>query len=279
MTNAEGALLGAGRAIPNAKIECREAPRADLYPAVPPPPVSSDMIARAAAFFGDRVNYIQAGVDAPAVLMRGPKLIFQVLPTSAFDSSRTIDHAAPQLLAHHFMPDGYQKVDGRPRQEGWVWYQPPQPIAGLPNPVSQWHSRLDWNGYVEILLTLDDEADAEGRVAVIRGYPLERYIVRTLDAVAEGYRRLNVRSPVIIRVELFGVLGSKLLKSTAGFSKGFDRSVVTSEMLGLSQMTPRLGHALRPILDSLWRAAGWADGSTSYDRGDWDGYSNPYPYQ
>jgi hypothetical protein len=123
-----------------------------------------------------------------------------------------------------------------------------------------------------------DEADEKGRVEVIRGYPLERYIVKTLDAVSEGYRQLNLRSPVIIRVELLGVLGTKLIKPNADYSKGFDRSVVASQVLGLTDMTKPLGRALRPILDSLWRAAGWADGSPSYGCGDWDGYNNPYPY-
>jgi hypothetical protein len=68
------------------------------------------------------------------------------------------------------------------------------------------------------------------------------------------------------------------MRSTADYSHGFDRPVVASQVLGLSDMTKPLGRALRPILDSLWRAAGWADGSPSYGGGDWDGYNNPYPY-
>ena len=224
------------------------------------------------------MNYIQAGIDAPAVLRRGPKLILQVLPTSAFDNGRTIDHAAAQTLAHHFMPDGYQEYEGRPRQEGWVWHQPPQPIANLPNPVSQWHSKLDWNGFVEIVQTLD-EADEEDQVQVIGGYPLERYVVKTFDAVSEGYTQLNIRSPVVLRATLLGVLGARFAKSTTGFSKGFDRPIAATEVLGLTQMTKPLGRALRPILDLLWCAAGWADGSPSYGRGDWEGYNNPYPYR
>jgi hypothetical protein len=121
----------------------------DPQASLPPPPISPDTLARATEFFAARMNYVQAATDAPAVLRHGAKLILQVLPTSALDDARTIDHAAPQFLAHYFRPDGYQKADGRPRQEGWVWNQPPQPMAGLPNAASQWHSRLDWNGFVE----------------------------------------------------------------------------------------------------------------------------------
>lgn len=243
-----------------------------------PQPISPELRERVTEFLADRMNHIYAGIDAPVVLRRGPRLILQILPASALDSDRTIDHAAPQYLGNHFVPDGYQVSDGRPRQEGWVWYQPPQPVEGFPNPVSSWHSRLDWNGFVEIVLTLD-EGDEHARVDIIQGYPLERHIVKTLDAVFAAYERLNMRPPVFLHVTLTGVLGTRLAKSTPGFSKGFDRPVVHGELLGFSQMVRPLGRELRRLLDSLWRAAGWADGSPSYGRGDWGGYDNPYPYQ
>lgn len=242
--------------------------------AMPVPKESRD---RAVVLFNERLLRIEAGTDAPAVLVRGPRLILQVVPTSVFHDGRTVDHARPQLLARQFMPDGYEKCDGRPRQEGWVWFQPPQPVPNLPNPASHWHSRLDWNGYVEIVLTLE-EADEQDRVQLMRGYPLERYIVRTLDAVAEGYQQLDIRSSVVVCVSLAGVLGARLSKSTPGHTKGFDRPVITATAIGLPKMAKPLGRMLRPILDELWRAAGWADGSPSFGRGDWEGYGNPYPY-
>jgi hypothetical protein len=158
---------------------------------LPTPPISQATLARASAFFADRVNYIETAIDAPAVLRRGAKLLLQVLPTTALDGTRTIDHAAPQIMAHYFRPDGYENADGRPRQEGWVWSQPPQVVAGIPNPVSQWHSRLDWNGFVDIVQVLE-EANQQGRVEVVRGYPLERYIVKTLDIISEGYQQLSL---------------------------------------------------------------------------------------
>lgn len=241
-------------------------------------PVPKEIIKSAKNLFGERRQRIEAGADAPAVLVRGPKLILQVIPISAFQDGRPIEHSRPKSLAIHFMPDGYERCEGRPRQEGWIWFQPPQPAPGLPNPVSHWHSRLDWNGYVEIVLTVD-EADEQERVQLIRGYPFERYIVRTLDAVAEGYQQLDIRSSMVIGVTLAGVLGTKLSKSTPGHSKGFDRPVITSDAIGLTKMEKPLGRTLRPILDELWRAAGWADGSPSFGRGDWDGYANSYPYR
>jgi hypothetical protein len=249
----------------------------DAQSAIAPQPVSPESLKDATEIFAARMNYILTSIDAPTVLRRGPQLILQILPTSAFDTSRSINHAAPQFLAHHFLPDGYEKIEGRPNQDGWVWYQPRQPLPNFPNSVSCWYSRLNWNGYVEIVYTIE-EADAEGRIEILRGYPLERHIVKTLDAVSEGYQKLNLRSPVILRVQLLGVLGVKLIKSTAGYSKGFDRPGIVTEALGLPQMVKPLGRALRPVLDSLWRAAGWPDGSPPYGNDDWDGYRNPYPY-
>jgi hypothetical protein len=239
--------------------------------------VSPEQLTQAAEFFAARTNFILSGVDAPVVLAQGAKVVLQIMPASALTDEGTIDQSKPQLLARHFMPDRYQKVDGRPRQEGWVWYQPPQSVTGLPNPVSDWHSRLDWNGFVEIVLVLE-QSDGEGQVKVIHGYPLERYIVKTLDAIAEGYQWLDLRSAVMLRVTLLGVLGTRVMKSALGSAKGFDRSVVTTQVLALHRMSKPLGRALRPILDSIWRSAGWPDGSPSFASGDWEGYKDEHPY-
>jgi hypothetical protein len=72
--------------------------------ALAPQPISQDSRARALELFSERTLRIHGGIDAPAVLRRGPKLILHVLPSSAFDG-RVIDHAAPKLLGHFFVPD------------------------------------------------------------------------------------------------------------------------------------------------------------------------------
>jgi len=236
---------------------------------------SPEQLERAGKLLGERINRIPIGMDLPTVLQQGPKLIIHAVPASAFDGRRS-DPKVVQLLGHHFRPDGYDAIMDRSRAEGWVWFQPPQPVANAPNPASQWYSRLDLTGFVEIVLALHGTEVSDGQKA-IRGYPLERHIVKTLDAVADAYARLNLRLPVLIRITLFGVTGMKLVKTTAGCRAGFERQVVVEE-LQLSEMTKPLGRALRPLLDSIWRAAGWPDGSPSYVRGDWDGYTNAYPY-
>ena len=182
------------------------------------------------------------------------------------------------MLGHYFTPDGYQEIDGRPRQDGWVWFQPREPVPNFPIGLSWWQSRLNWNGYVEIIETLD-KANEIDRVEVIQGYQLERHIVNTLDRVADGLQHLNVRSAIVLRVALSGILGARITKSTPGRTAGFDRGMMIADPVGLTQMAKPLGQALRPILDSIWRAAGWADGSPSYQRGDWDGYTNTALYR
>lgn len=248
----------------------------DPQAALAPQPITPETLQRATVFFDERINSVHSGIDAPAVLRRGPKLVLQVLPTFAFDKNRTIDHAAPQSLAPYFMPDGYQMYDGRPRHDGWIWHQPPQPIPPMPNPVVWWHSRLNWDGYVEIVLILEE---SDGPLDLLRGYPLERQIVKTLDSVSDGFAKLSIRSPVIIRIGLLGVLGTRLAKSHPAYTKGFDQPDLLTQPLSLTDMTKPIGRQLRPTLDTLWRAAGWADGSPSYGRGAWDGYDNPFPYQ
>ncbi len=241
--------------------------------------VSPEAIQLATEFFNARAaNAFQVGIHAPVALLPGPKLVLRALPIAALGKGHHFDRAGPQLLSRCFMPDEYENSEGHPRQEGWVWFQPPRALPSRPNPVSNWYSQLNWNGYAEIAQVLDD-AEENGRAEIINGYRLERCIVKAFDAISEGYQKLGLRSAVVLRAELFDVLGSRMAKSTPGHSHGFDRPVVISEAVGLSQMTKPIGRALRPLLDSLWLAAGWANGSPSYGRGDWDGYANPIPYQ
>jgi hypothetical protein len=240
-------------------------------------PIPPDSSARAAEFFGQRASVMHAGIEAPTVMRHGPRLIVRVVPFSALDGSREIDRAVPKRLGHFFSPEGFERSEDRPRQGGWIWRDPPIPV-GLPAPVSWWYSRLDWNGYVEIVQTLLEDSD-ESRVVAMRGCPLERAIVKALDSVCDAYQELKLRSPAFLRVELYGVLGVRLAKSTAGRTAGFERPAVVTDVLSLVQMAKPLGLVLRSTLDSIWRAAGWADGSPSFARGDWDGYKNPFPYE
>ena len=98
----------------------------DYQASLAPQPISPASYDRALELFSTRSPCIHGGVDAPAVLRRGPKLILQIVPLSAFDG-RTIDHAAPKVLGQFFVPDGHSTYEDRPRQEGWVWHQPGVP--------------------------------------------------------------------------------------------------------------------------------------------------------
>jgi hypothetical protein len=241
--------------------------------AIAPQPISQRTITEASDYFYNELNHFFANIEQPTVLWRGVRLILQVLPTSALDAGRTIDRRGSQMVSNYFVPDGYSDIDGRPRQDGWVWYQPRQPVPNFPLGFSRWQCRLNWNGYVEIIETLE-KADELGRVDTIQGYQLERHIVNTLDRVADGLQQLNIRSPIILRIALSGVLATRIAKNTPGRTPGFDREMVVTEPIGLTAMAKPLGLILRPALDSIWHAAGWPNGSPSYQRGEWEGYVN-----
>lgn len=250
----------------------------DDQPTITPQPISPALLERANATFGDRLNQIIIGMGVPAPLRWGPTLILQAIPASAF-VGREIGSSRSELMALGpcFMPDGFQRIEGRSRQEGWVWHQPGEKVENLQTPVVSWHSSLDWDGFVQIVLNLEEAKQTVDPIT-LAGYPLERIIVKTLESVAEGYEKLQLRSPVIVRVTLNNVLGCRLIRSTGGHAQGFDRPCYLTESVGISTMTKPLGKVLRPILESIWRGAGWSDGSPSFGRGDWEGYKNPYPY-
>ncbi|HEY5212248.1 MAG TPA: hypothetical protein VIJ38_04420, partial [Acidobacteriaceae bacterium] len=209
------------------------------------------------------------------VLLLGPKLFLHLMPISAFQPGAEIDHAAMRRLCSCFKPAHYDSFEDRTTVEGWqLW----QPRWQLPPPrqlysVSLWCSMVTNQGITEIIETLED-VPQNAPPAVINGYPLERQIVETLDKLIGGYRQLGFTSPAILRVTLTDVMGVRLERSRPGRAYGFDRPTIVLPELYLERMETPAGNLLRPLFDALWRAAGWSDGSQSFQRGEWAGYGD-----
>jgi hypothetical protein len=235
------------------------------------PMIARGMAEAAQDFSTDRINKVQMGGHLPTVLAPGPRLFLHLIPVYALQEGAAIDHMAMRRLQFRFKPAHYDKFLERTNIEGWLLWQPPQPSPPLPSPVSSWCSLVTNEGITEIIETLVFAGQYDPPPA-IKGYPLERDIVATLDQLADGYAELGITSPAILRVTLLGVQGVRLERSRPGHALGFDRPFIMLPELHLERIAKPVGNFLRPLFDTLWRAAGWSDGSQSFQRGEWAGY-------
>ena len=89
-------------------------------------------------------------------------------------------------------------------------FQPRQPVPGLPNAVSQWYSRLDLTGFVEIALTLDDSDVEEAMTAIRKEFPEAKIIIlTTYTGDAENAKKLGARAYLLkanLDKELLGTI-------------------------------------------------------------------------
>ena len=176
-------------------------------------------------------------------------------------------------LTSRFKPAHYSKLLERTNLDGWLLWQPPEFVPPHPNPVSWWCITVKNEGITEVVETLV-ATDQDAPPAILKGHSLEADIVATLDQIAEGYCELRITSPAILRISLLGVLGVCLERSRPGPEHGFDRGDVALPDIHVERLEKPLGNFLRPAFDMLWRAAGWSDGSQSFNRGEWAGYGN-----
>lgn len=237
------------------------------------PSVETIPFEQARDFSGDRVAKVQAGGSLPTVLVRGPRLIVHVMPTSAFNSKVNIDHDSEGKFIHRFKPAQYMEFEERLNIEGWNLWGPRRPSPPPLNPVSWWCSSLSNKGITEIVETLVEVSQNDPPPA-INGFELEAKIVETLDRISQGYAELGIVSPVILQIALIDVHGVRLERSRPARVPGFDRLYIQLKQIYLEHFSTPVGGQLRHLFDELWRAAGWAGGSPSFRTGDWAGYND-----
>jgi len=254
---------------------------AKLPPA--PPLIAAAVADRARQWRSQRVRDI--ATNPPVPMLSGPRLALHLVPASAFGDERRANFSVLQQHYGNLVPHGFREKRGgnfdiahRPDSDVWTVFDPRSVRRSLmrDRPIeagSSWYAQVHLNGVIEIVTVLDPLGEPEDiGPREFRGDELEQDIVTGLDGAALTYAAVGTTAPALATASLIGVERHRLIRSHSGNSGGFSRPIVELPNLALDAVTPPLGRALRPLLDDLWRAAGWPNGSHSYFNGDWTGY-------
>lgn len=258
--------------------------RALPAPLPPPPLVAPDVRSKAKEWRTEAVKRISQ--TPPVHMLSGPRLSMHLIPASAFGDEKRADLSSMRQQHSNLVPHGFRSrrsnfdTTDRPDADSWLVFDtrstrhrfganPPAMEVG-----SRWWSRVYLNGIVEIVTIIDPIGEPEDTgPQEFDGVEIEQEIIKTLDQAALTYAAIGMNGPAIVMVSLIDVFEHRLIRSHAAGSRGFQKPLVELPDLIASDVTPPLGRTLRPLLDDLWRAAGWGTGSPSYIEGEWSGYS------
>jgi hypothetical protein len=224
---------------------------------------ADERVERARELYFDRQTHRFIGF-APTII-RQPQFALIVVPLSAADGGR-VQSERLQSVTPHFTPPGFSDAEEGNDENEWWTYDPKVLPEPLKNGVSRWCTRLFNNGVFEHVQML-----SETSAGVVDGRALERAIVAMADHLSTACGTLGFGSEAIIGVTLHGVTDITLSDGRHG-PRPFQKPLVPLDVVVSRRLGENVGDDLRPLFDTLWRAAGWRTGAPSFADGKWQGY-------
>lgn len=202
---------------------------------------------------------------APTII-RQPQFALIVVPLSASDGACVPSDRLDSVLPYFTPPDFAEAEDGNDENEWWT-YDPKVLPEPLKNGVSRWCTRLFNNGVIDHAQVL---SQTDG---MVDGRALERAIVAMADRLSRAAHALHFGDDALIGVTLHGVTDVTLSDRAQG-PRPFQKPIVPLGFVVTRRLGENVGDDLRPLFDTLWRAAGWRAGASSFTEGAWQGYAD-----
>ncbi len=205
----------------------------------------------------------------PGVLVSGPKLVVHIVPLISLrrPELRPADVKATRPL---FSPSPSVRVVETTNTQQWVSHGPAVYIAGKLNPEATWSVRLVKPGYLEFVTNIGQRIDNDPDILVY-GRDIEEELVSAVDRGANIAQRLHLTGPTVIAASLEEVEDVNIRRSRPGGRRIRERSIWL-ESVRVSALEAPTADLLRSIMDTVWSAGGWDDGSPFFAGDHWTGY-------
>ena len=223
-----------------------------------PPPVDGRWEAARTALQELAADRVRGGVPQ---IVRVPSMVLRLVPLAAMERPR-LDPKAVIWGARRFPPDTNVRVAEDSDERQWWSYGLPL-IPTDNNPETRWLTRLVRPGVIEFEMTIGDRIDDDPEI-MIDGRALEGAVVEHFERLAGVLATIGLPGPGVASVGFRGVEDVVLQRARPG-----GRKIRRPELVLPNLEADDLGAPFQPRLpeqfDILWQAAGWADGSPSYD--------------
>ena len=215
-------------------------------------------------FRADRLGQVVAG-ETTVSFPEGAKTILHTIPLNAFDPSTKYDLNLIKQETGLLEP-----------LSSYGWSAPNYNLDGIytywdRDAVTQSYLQIFRSGIIEAVdfSLLKRESDGKKFIANIA---YEDALLKGLRRQLDLQKRLGVEPPVVIMLSLIGVKGYIMYVGPERLFDGahpIDRDALLLPEVLVDDLDMDVASILRPILDSLWNAAGWPHSINFDDEGKW----------
>ena len=231
--------------------------------------LSASVAERIRAFRAERLSMIVSG-ETPVPLPEGPKVVYHFIPASAFTSPTRYDFAP--------LTRGSQRVEGiykfgtssRYNMDGMVFHSLGEYIR--PGEEAWQYAQVFRTGIIEAV----DAFGLSGPIKKISGYDYDSRIVDHTKGFVANCKQLGIEPPLFLMISMIGVRGFTIsIDARGGTSiadfRPIDRDGLFLPDTQIDDYDMPMEEILKPMLDSLWNAAGWAHSHSYNADGAWQG--------
>lgn len=200
------------------------------------------------------------------VVVRRPRVVIDVFPLAALGTER-LDLRTVKAARPWFAPADGGVEERQTQQNEWLSLGPGSPNGNLPNFERHWATRLLVPGHVERVFAVSRETNLRAEVTQ-DGATLDKKIVSGLRRSGELLFAIGLGGEAIAALGLEGCEDLRLIFGD-GTGRPIGRNFAAFRPITIDDPRSPTPTELRPLLDDLWQAAGWEDGTPSIDDAGW----------
>lgn len=208
----------------------------------------------------------QRGAVGSGYHLLSPRAVIDVAPFAMLEDRR-LDLRVVKAARPWFTPALVGDVETTTQQGRWISRDPPRDIPSLPNPVSNWATRLVAPGHLERAFVLGDP-EWLGLEQAVDGLALDGRILEEVQRSGALLDAIGLAGPAMVALTIYRA-EDLLLAIGDEQRERFGAPFMTFGPIRVDQLARPDAKQMRPLLDDLWQAAGWEDGTPSVTDDGW----------
>lgn len=193
-----------------------------------------------------------------------PRLVLDLIPFAA-QAEQRLDLRTVKAARRWFGPEDDAEATTSTSQDQWLSHQPEPPNHSYPQ--ARWWTRLTAPGLLERVISVSRPGPRRADVTM-DGRACDQEIFSAIRRSGELLAAIGLRGPALLGLSIEGGEVLRLL-ADGGQGPELGKSPVAFQNIRIDNPADPLPEELRPLLDDLWQAFGWEDGTPSIDSLGW----------